>query len=480
MNNTDYFAQAESYNTLKLEQLMNVHEKAPSYTRQFRWSERHLQCVWFDQKIRPERLALSSGEILTVVDPGRWNLEAGADFLDAELIVHPSGRIVRGDVEVHIYPADWDSHHHAENPDYDNVALHVTWFSTPPARTIDRSVLTLPLAQPMRMRPWISLDDLDIGAYPHNILPITPRPCQSILTSNPQYAQKLLLSAGYHRMQNKTLAISRRLEDTGDRAQIFYAECMSALGYKQNKTAFRELAGKITFEQLSESRDHNLALLLGTAGLLPQPESITESNSAAYLRSLWDIWWKSGGSSVAEIHWVLHGLRPNNHPSRRLAAASALFALQPTLLQRLDDLCASYQGKAWLKQIARQISEACEWPFWNSRLLFSSSSITDKKYALLGKRRISTLITNVIIPFYAAESNLDPMTFDHLPPEDTSSPMRTAAWYLFGRDHNPAAYYAGNNLLQQGLLQIYLDFCLPARAGCGECRLLQKIRKDLQ
>ena len=59
---------------------------------------------------------------------------------------------------------------------------------------------------------------------------------------------------------------------------------------------------------------------------------------------------------------------------------------------------------------------------------------------------------------------------DRLPPEDLAAPMRLAALHLFGRDHNPALY-ADSGLLQQGLLQIHLDFCLNAKPGCDACAL---------
>ena len=47
------------------------------------------------------------------------------------------------------------------------------------------------------------------------------------------------------------------------------------------------------------------------------------------------------------------------------------------------------------------------------------------------------------------------------PPElVTLEAIREAAHQLLGPDHNPAMYRSG--LRQQGLLQIYFDFCVPA------------------
>jgi len=473
-----YFNEALPYNLFKLGELRHVEESSPQYIRRFRWSERHLQCLWFDDQHRPADLILSSGEKLTVLSPGRWNLEAGPDFLDAKLRIDPGARIIQGDIEVHIYPSDWDNHGHSGNHCYDDVVLHVCWFNTPPARTLPETIPQLSLSKYVHCRPWFTLDDLDIKAYPHNTLPRTPRPCQQLLLNNPDYTGRLLQSAGYHRIQNRTLAIARRLEDSADREQVFYEEVMTSLGYKQNKAQFRALAAAVPVHSLAGSREENLAVLLGCAGLLPDPESVDNEESSRFIRNLWDTWWKSGIESTNRIEWTLHGLRPHNHPVRRIAAAAALFSVKAELLQQIDSL-EGITGKEWIRQIPAIIRKLTEWTFWNSHLLFSSTPDADKHYALLGDRRISAILTNAIIPFYAAEKGIPSDAFEYLPPEDISSPMKTAAWHLLGRDHNPALY-SGNNILQQGLLQIYLDFCLSARCGCEGCRLLKKIKNEIE
>ncbi|MDD2599201.1 MAG: DUF2851 family protein [Kiritimatiellae bacterium] len=476
----NYFADAAPYNSVKLAELHHVRESSPQYQKRFRWSERHLQCVWYDEHYRPPELKLSTGETVTVMTPGSWNLEAGPDFLDAQIMINPGARIVKGDVEIHVYPSDWDSHQHNTNPGYNNVMLHVAWFKSPAAKSLSPNTLSLSLSEAMLARPWISLDDIDIKAYPHNTLPATPRPCQGYLQSNPDYTHDLLLAAGCHRLQNKTMTIARALEDRAEREQIFYEEFMAALGYKQNKIPFRALARHLPLCALNPVRDHTLALFLGAAGLLPQPDPQMDAEGSRYLRSLWDIWWKSGLETMDEnIGWVLHGLRPTNHPCRRLAAAATLFSGEHSLMRKLDQINTGDSGKEWIKQVFTILERACQWEFWNQRLLFSSQPSETHTHALLGRKRAAAILTNVIIPFYAAESRLPLNTFSHLPAEDISSPMRTAAYYLLGRDHNPALY-AGNNLLQQGILQIYLDFCLPAKVSCLDCKLCEKIKADLK
>ena len=154
------------------------------------------------------------------------------------------------------------------------------------------------------------------------------------------------------------------------------------------------------------------------------------------------------------IKWNLHSTRPNNHPIRRLAAAASLFSGDETLINHIDGIESGNCGKTWIKAIFKTVEDLCRWEFWNKRLLFTSQPKSENDYSLIGKKRLSATLTNVIIPFYAAEKSVPLNTFKNLPAEDISSPMRTAAYYLLGRDHNPALY-SGNNILQQGLLQIY-------------------------
>ena len=88
----------------------------------------------------------------------------------------------------------------------------------------------------------------------------------------------------------------------------------------------------------------------------------------------------------------------------------------------------------------------------------------------MGPGRAAAIIANVVVPYALAEERIaEPPGW--LPPEDISGPVRLTAFRLFGRDHNPAALYATNGLLIQGLLQIHRDCCLKAYPDCTGCSL---------
>ena len=86
----------------------------------------------------------------------------------------------------------------------------------------------------------------------------------------------------------------------------------------------------------------------------------------------------------------------------------------------------------------------------------------------MGRGRAAAILANVVLPFAMAEDRA-PGPPSWLPPEDISEPVRLTAFRMFGRDHNPAALYASNGLLIQGLLQIRLDNCLGKYPDCRGC-----------
>ncbi len=452
-----------------------IHEPAIHYRTGFHWSERHLQCVWFDDRLRPPRLFTEDHESLVVESPGRWNLEAGPDFLDATIRVGPEQRRLTGDVEVHVRPSDWDHHRHDRAGLYRHVMLHVTYFATPALSAGNASgMLQLALADPLAALRAFSFDDVDLSAYPHAVLPQTPRPCGLALRDTPDRWEPLLAAAGRHRLQCKAQRLRERLARLQDRNQLLYEETLAALGYKHNSAAFRRLAQHVPLHtwDASSPRIHPYARLLGAAGLLPDLARVQHEESQQFVRTLWDHWWHDPVQLPAgeTITIIQHATRPTNTPVRRLAAAAALFH-GPTPLATTLLAIPRTPGARWFADIAACLENRLAWDFWNGHLSLSRPR-TSRPVALIGKTRLAALITNVILPL--TEGELPAELLNHLPPEDISAPMRETAHALFGRDHNPALY-ATNGLYQQGLLQIHHDFCLNARAGCAHCALSAKL-----
>jgi hypothetical protein len=274
------------------------------------------------------------GRRVRVVFPGWWNLEAGPDFRHATVQIGNEEEMT-GDIEVHLRADDWAHHGHGRDPLYDDVILHVVLWEAgsdfaPRSRhggVLPQVVLQQQLAVPLEQL----YDEIDLDAYPHNARGHGGG-CAAVLKSMPpDKVGALLDAAGDERFAIKSRKFSRWIHRAGA-AQAFYEGWMEALGYKANKTAFRTLAQRLPVDNVSATT----ALFFGMAGFLP----VTASRDP-YTKRLWRAWWKLRPDFEERVlpagTWRLHGIRPANHPHRRLGAALALLKKHGTdcLLQQL-------------------------------------------------------------------------------------------------------------------------------------------------
>ena len=208
-------------------------------------TERHVQALWYDAKLRPPALRTVDGACLRVVDPGVWNLEAGPDFHGAVLEIGRERRRLCGDVEIHLHPTDWTTHGHVRNAAYGHIVAHVTWYAGPPSGGLPPGCVSVCLGDFLRTRNDFSPEDIDLGAYPYAHLPATPRPCETRFARHPDALVETLRAAGTCRLEGKARRFQTLFIRRGDHAQVFYEEMMAALGYKHNAAPFRALAARI-------------------------------------------------------------------------------------------------------------------------------------------------------------------------------------------------------------------------------------------
>lgn len=474
------FPAAVRYRRLMASHTGRVREEAIGFVG----SERHLRCLWYDPKYRPPQLETYDGQQVTVLDPGRWNLEAGPDFRDATLKADPGARYLKGDVELHVRPQDWNQHGHQGDPRYRRLVAHVSWYpGTVPASALPAGVLQVSLQPAFRASPSFSFESIDVAAYPYAALDADP-PCRTLLRSALPAEQRVILeAAGEERLRGKTARMAAEIEARGA-DQVLYEETLAALGYKHNRQPFRDLAVRIPLAVLRDGAAgaalHAYALLSGVSGLLPdRAVPAWDVETRAFIRSLWDLWWRHAaswsGRTLKRGDWVLANGRPANHPLRRLAAAAEWFGTTPSLGERLTALMAASPPRL-VPAIVDLLEQAGRDSYWAWR-----DGLCGRRRALalsiVGGGRAAALLTNVVLPWLAAQGYAAPVTtaLATLPVEDENQRVRHTAHALFGRDHAPSLYRSG--LRQQGLLQIFHDFCLNRRAGCEGCRFPDALRQ---
>ena len=386
-------------------------------------TEKKVIQLWQDLLRGRTELFTDAGEPLKIIYPGRLNDGRGADFRDA--VIATRRGLLRGDIEFHVNASDWRAHRHHLDPYYNRVILHVVmWPDTGKA-------VNLPSGQAM---PLLSLhkylaDRLDSsGGYPNGVdltgenppefIPGAMMPCRQAMACLPVGAIMAFLErAGEERFLAKAAVFKEELAQM-EAGQVLYQGIMRALGYVRNKRPFLELAGKLPLVMLKAVVESGIsdeeclirqqALLFGTAGLLP---SQRHDNHRLNMADRWvaelEAWWAASGhtAGMSASNWCLFKVRPNNSPCRRIAA--------------LSYLVLRHRGKDLFPEMVKMVEAAsigqvhCLAPkfmvtgdgYWARHFEFGLDNRINQP-TLVGTRRASDIVVNVILPLTFAWSQL--------------------------------------------------------------------------
>jgi hypothetical protein len=440
-------------------------------------AERLLQAIWHHQRLQRDSLRLADGRRLWVLHPGFWNRESGPDFRRAVLQIEGQ-RPSTGDVEVDLHSRCWHQHGHDRNPAFAQVQLHVVWETDarPQAPTlVIQSCLDAPLPE---LASW-----LDTGAaedFPEDLL----GRCASPLAKLPAEKQAdLLRQAALARLERKAVDLEARARQAGW-AQALWEGLLRALGYKHNAWPMLRLAElrPLLGGGPPPTRLHWQARLFGVSGLLPS-EVGPAGGANQYLRQVWDLWWRER-DQFADVMlpaglWRLHGLRPANHPLRRLSLAAAWW-VEDALPARLDDwFAASWDDRALADSLGR-VLQVPEDEFWSWHWTLRSARFKQAQ-PLLGPSRLADLAVNVLLPWFWARARRgknsalqDEAARRYLawPAAQDNSVLRLARQRLLARENR---HGFGSAALQQGLLQIVRDFCDHSDSLCSGCEFPQRL-----
>ena len=434
-------------------------------------SERLVQAIWYDQRIQLDSLTTVDGRRVHVVFPGWWNLEAGPDFRHATVQIGDDEERT-GDIEVHLRADDWAHHGHGRDPLYDNVVLHVVLWEAG-SENIPRSrhgtILPQLVLQHQLMTPLEQLyDEIDLDSYPHNARGHGGG-CAAVLRQLPGTEISTMLdAAGDERFAIKARKFSRWIHRTGAE-QAFYEGWMEALGYKANKLAFRTLAQRLPVAEVNSSA----TVLFGIAGFLP-----VTTKPDSYTKRLWSRWWKLRPEFEERVlpkgMWRLHGIRPANHPHRRLGAAAALLKRHGDKL--LEKVVGAIESDGDPGKLFLQIRD----DYWSHHFTLGGKS-QRRASELIGVARADEIVANIILPFAAA---LDARSlqsqakarYDALPRAPSNSILRLAGQQLF-ETGSAAGKFIRTTRQQQGLMQIFQDFCLNDKSACRQCQFPELVKR---
>jgi hypothetical protein len=441
--------------------------------------ERLLQAVWQYQRLHRDRLMTTDAKAVRVLHPGFASAEGGPDFRGAVIQIGDDAPR-SGDVEVDLRASGWHAHGHDRNPNFRNVILHVVW-DEPKAAGNAPVVLSLknsldaPLAE---LGLWLETESP--RALPENLR----GRCAPTLRELNGRMSELLRAAAHVRFQTKAAQCQARARHVGWE-QALWEGLFRALGYKHNAWPMQNLAES----RLRWSRDVDSAFilqarLLGISGLLPAELTRAQKSADSYLRRIWDCWWREreefSDCLLPRAVWKFHGLRPANHPQRRLALAAHWLA-SGNLIAKLENWCAAGLPDNALLDSLLEMLQVEHDEFWSWHWTFRSARLK-KPWPLLGTARITDLAVNVVLPWLwirAVEGKNETLqrVIEHRyfawPRAGDNSVLKLARERLLG---GPPGRALSGAAAQQGLMQIVRDFCEHTNAVCENCQFPELVQ----
>ena len=407
---------------------------------------------------------------MRIADFGIWNSGAGPDFTECA-IIH-DGETLRGDIELDPDARDWERHTHGVNENFNRVVLHL-FLHAPADRFFTRTSAHREVSQVM-----LRADMLPAGIQPSRRLAAAHlgRCATPLRGMDAARVQSIIEAAAQHRLDLKSKRLHRSVAAHG-REQAIYQALAQTLGYRSNQQPFAILAQRLTLQRLLKlAVPTREALLFGVSGFLEVMRSEdTQPETRAYLRQLWSEWWKERGACTRWLEerqlprWKLNAIRPGNHPQRRLGALAAMLGAWSKIVAPLAD------ATRWSQAAWRETLLALTHDFWSTHYTLLADSAS-KPLALIGETRVQEMLANVAYPLLVPERTRLWAEYLELPALLDNQKVRRAVLRLFGDDPR------GRNFTkklhhQQGLLQIYEDFCLEDDSACANCPFPERLKE---
>ncbi len=236
--------------------------------------------------------------------PGYLNTSEGPDFRSAKFAL--DGTIYRGDVEVHIRPADWLRHGHHLDPKYDRVVLHLV---SEKNGTKDLKI---------RNSRGDLIPTLSFSDFPPSHTGDRPeRRCSMHMPE-----EDILRTLSLERFVQRGRILAERMSGSGC-DQVLYREFLYMLGKPANSNPFMRLAEILPWDEISMIRkyyhlsvDGWYYLLLRLGGLVKRDHRRPEERLLNRLPLQPDDWSKGG-------------LRPVNRPEHRLYGLAYFISTLP-------------------------------------------------------------------------------------------------------------------------------------------------------
>ncbi|CAN5294084.1 DUF2851 family protein [soil metagenome] len=350
--------------------------------------EDFLHYIWKFKKFDFRAAGTVDGEQLVISEAGIANTGAGPDFFNARIRI--GNQVWAGNVEIHIKSSHWYAHKHEEDPNYDNVILHVVWEDDIEIFRKDDSII-----------PTLELKDLvskeTLQTY-HNLL-LAPNAkwinCEDEFHKFDGFELDNWLERMYfEKLQKKSESIKIMLQNSeNDWEAVLFRLFARNFGSRINADSFLSMAQSLDFKIIKKCTSSRLkleAVLFGQSGMLDKPFEdgyfLELKNEYNFLRR------KYGLENYGVERPKYFRLRPDNFPNIRLSQFADLYSSRSHLFSAV----VATQTRKELHQLLS--SETSE--YWKGHYNFSKPHRNRTKK--LSVNFIDLVIINTIIPIQFA------------------------------------------------------------------------------
>jgi len=411
-------------------------------------TESFVHYLWKNNLLKPE-LQTTSGQPITIIQPGIHNEDAGPDFIQA--IIKIEDEIWAGNVEIHLHTSDWYKHGHEKDKAYQNIILHAVFENDLSGQepkefpTLELKPFTDPCLWNRYQTFLMSKDWIPCARNFHEAFPLT--------------THSMLEISLVMRLERKIEEISKIVTlNKNNLSEAFYIILTRNFGLKANIQPFELLARSLPLNLLAKHKGNLFqieALMFGQAGMLAEASDDYQRKLKEEFHFLKNKYYLT---PIPVYLWKFLRMRPASFPTIRIAQLAALINTSSHLLSKLSECNSLIEMEELLACRASN--------YWDTHYRFGEISAVRPKNA--GKDFIHSIIINSVIPFiqiqavYTGKSghqkHIENLLSD-LPPENNQI---LRGWETLG-------YKAKDAFESQALIELKTHYCNLKR--CLDCRI---------
>ncbi|WP_419495229.1 DUF2851 family protein [Chryseobacterium bernardetii] len=417
-------------------------------------TEKLLQYLWNYKVFKYFDFKDIEGNPVEIIEFGKWNKDAGPDFLDSKIKIN--GLVLAGNIELHIRSSDWIFHNHSQDPNYQNIILHVVF-----QHDIEISQLSDQKVPTLELKHYI--DENIIWKYERLINGNQFIACESIFNKDK-------IPVNFHegnilkKLEEKSAKFEQSLVlyKNNFEAVLFHSLSYS-FGLKVNAYIFRQIAESVDYGIINKIRQNPLqleALLFGISGWLTSPE---DGQMKIWKREF-DFLKAKFKLSDLIFHPKFLRLRPPNFPTIRLSQLADLY--------RQQNLFSKIMEAEHIDELYDIFKSVKASEYWDCHFNFGTISKVQPK--TLTKGFIDLIILNTILPLkyvyhkYHSEEIVDKIIdlYQNIPAEKNSL---IQSWKDLGIS-------VTNAMESQSLIYHYKNSC--DEKNCLTCSIGFKLLKE--